>query len=151
MTGTLSPDNPALTLLPPGRIVDESGNPWETYRDCELLNGPKRESPRGQTPQYVSRLSPSTNQIVVGDKTSLFRTTFSLHQVHLIDPEEILSEDIEVKVRGIGLNPEGFARLSFQPDQTLHVQLSSPAWAVAPGQPAVFYRQDRVIGGGIVR
>ena len=71
--------------------------------------------------------------------------------MHLIDPEEILSEDIEVKVRGIGLNPEGFARLSFQPDQTLHVQLSSPAWAVAPGQPAVFYRQDRVIGGGIVR
>ena len=63
---------------------------------------------------------------------------------------EIHSQDIEVKVRGIGLNPEGFVQLSFQPDRTLHVQLSSPAWAIAPGQPAVFYREDRVIGGGIV-
>ena len=137
----------------PGWIVDESGNPvGEHTGTVNYTVGQKKGIPlKGQTPQYVSRLSPSTNQIVVGDKTSLFRTTFSLHQVHLIDPEEILSEDIEVKVRGIGLNPEGFARLSFQPDQTLHVQLSSPAWAVAPGQPAVFYRQDRVIGGGIVR
>ena len=57
------------------------------------------------------------------------------------------SFDIKVS---IGLNPEGFAQLSFQPNRTLHVQLSSPAWAIAPGQPAVFYREDRVIGGGIV-
>ena len=136
----------------PGQIVDESGN--HVGEHTGIVNytvGQKRGiPPKEQFPQYVSRLSPSTNQIVVGDKASLHRRTFSLGQIHLINPEEIHSQDIEVKVRGIGLNPEGFVQLSFQPDRTLHVQLSSPAWAIAPGQPAVFYREDRVIGGGIV-
>ena len=136
----------------PGQIVDESGNlVGEHSGIVNYTVGQKRGIPfKGQTPRYVSHLSPSTNQIVVGDKASLYRTTFRLGQIHLINPEEIHSQDIEVKVRGIGLNPEGFAQLSFHPDQTLHVQLSSPAWAVAPGQPAVFYRKDRVIGGGII-
>lgn len=136
----------------PGRIVDEFGN--HVGEHTGIVNytvGQKRGiPPNEQFPQYVSRLSPSTNQIVVGDKASLHRRTFTLGQVHFINPEEIHSQDIEVKVRGIGLNPEGFVQLSFQPDRTLHVQLSSPAWAIAPGQPAVFYREDRVIGGGIV-
>lgn len=136
----------------PGQIVDESGN--HVGEHTGIVNytvGQKRGiPPKEQFPQYVSRLSPSTNQIVVGDKASLHRRTFTLGQIHLINPEEIHSQDIEVKVRGIGLNPEGFTQLSFQPNQKLYVQLSSPAWAVAPGQPAVFYRKDRVIGGGIV-
>ena len=65
-------------------------------------------------------------------QSKLIPNDFRLGQIHLINPEEIHSQDIEVKVRGIGLNPEGFAQLSFHPDQTLHVQLSSPAWAVVP-------------------
>ena len=62
----------------PGRIVDESGN--HVGEHTGIVNytvGQKRGIPsKGQFPQYVSRLSPSTNQIVVGDKASLHRTIF---------------------------------------------------------------------------
>lgn len=136
----------------PGKIVDESGN--YVGEHTGILNytiGQKKGIPlKGDSPQYVSRLDPSTNQIIVGSKTTLYRKTFTLTQTHLINSQEIQAQDIEVKVRGIGLNPEGYATLSFQPDQALSVQLTYPAWAVAPGQPTVFYRKDRVIGGGII-
>ena len=127
----------------------------ESMSICFLEKGDYRDFIARQ-PDTASCFTPG--QIVdesgnlVGEHSGIvnYRTTFRLGQIHLINPEEIHSQDIEVKVRGIGLNPEGFAQLSFHPDQTLHVQLSSPAWAVAPGQPAVFYRKDRVIGGGII-
>ncbi|WP_369525569.1 aminomethyltransferase beta-barrel domain-containing protein, partial [Phocaeicola sartorii] len=36
------------------------------------------------------------------------------------------------------------------PDQTLHVELHEPLAAIAPGQAAAFYRNDVVLGGGII-
>ena len=136
----------------PGKIIDESG----TYigEHSGILNytiGQKKGIPlKNQTPQYVSQLDALNNQIIVGNKASLYQTTFSITHPHLINPDELHAPDIEVKVRGIGLNPLGYATLALLPDNTISVHLSSPAWAIAPGQPAVFYRKDRVIGGGIV-
>lgn len=136
----------------PGTITDEAGNIIGEHTG--LMNytvGQKKGIPlKGEQPQYVMQLDPTTNRIVVSNKTALNRTALTVGQQHLIDPTEIQSQDIEVKVRGIGLNPEGYARLIPQPDNTLSIQLSSPAWAIAPGQPAAFYREDRVIGGGII-
>ena len=40
--------------------------------------------------------------------------------------------------------------VTLQPDNTLHVQLHEPLTAIAPGQAAAFYRDDVVLGGGII-
>lgn len=136
----------------PGKITDETGNTIGEHDGIvNYTVGQKRGIPlKEQRPQYVMRLDTATNQIIVSDKTALYRTTLSVGQQHLIDPEEIRASDIEVKVRGLGLNPQGYAHLVPLPDKTLSIQLSSPAWAIAPGQPAAFYRGDRLIGGGII-
>ena len=59
------------------------------------------------------------------------------------------SRELRVVIRGIGRNPDGFARVRPERDR-LHVELEYPAWAPAPGQPVVFYERDIVLGGGIL-
>lgn len=80
-----------------------------------------------------------------------------------------LFERVSLKVRGLGRNPEGYiikvrvlpephtepysnsnssSNSSSNPNPTLELTLSHPAWAVAPGQPVVFYLGERVLGGG---
>jgi tRNA-specific 2-thiouridylase len=43
------------------------------------------------------------------------------------------------------------ARLAVQPDGDVHVRFATPCDAVTPGQWAVFYEGDRVLGGGRIR
>ncbi|MCC8174776.1 MAG: hypothetical protein LIO65_10600 [Odoribacter sp.] len=50
----------------------------------------------------------------------------------------------------MGLNPEGFARFEKIEENIMKIFLSSPAWAIAPGQPVAFYIGERLIGGGIL-
>ena len=66
------------------------------------------------------------------------------------EDEFFSSLSLEVKVRGIGLNPTGYCRVAKE-GARVHVELCDDrAWAVAKGQPAVFYIDDRVVGGGVV-
>ena len=81
----------------------------------------------------------------------LIKTFSYFENNNIIDREELLSsDDITVIIRGIGRNPEGFARLIEPTARGYRITLSSPAWAPAIGQPVVLYRGDRVIGGGIL-
>ena len=41
--------------------------------------------------------------------------------------------------------------MTLQADNTLHVQLHEPLTAIATGQAAAFYREDVVLGGGIIQ
>lgn len=66
---------------------------------------------------------------------------------YIAHSEEIWGDGINVLVRGLGRNPEGFAKL-FREGSALRVELENSAWAVAPGQPVVFYKGDLLLGGG---
>ena len=135
-----------------GKIMDEMGNMIGEHDGIgNYTIGQKRGIPlkNGKT-QYVAKIDARNNQIIVCDKSSLYRTELLVKNIHLIDPQEILATDIEVKVRGLGLNPQGYAQIFTHPSNLLLVRLAEPAWAVAPGQPVAFYRGDRVIGGGIL-
>lgn len=140
-------------LMQAGDIVDGTGN--IIGRHAGLLNytvGQKKEMPvcNGQS-LYVAGIDAKNNRIIAGNKSGLYREHLVVTDVNFVCPEEINAENITVKVRGFGLNPEGFATLERQPDSSVRVSLSSPAWAVASGQPVAFYRNNLLIGGGVVR
>lgn len=136
-----------------GKIMDEMGNTIGEHDGIgNYTIGQKRGIPlKNGKPQYVAKIDARNNQIIVRNKSSLYRTELLVKDSHFIDPREILATDIEAKVRGLGLNPQGYVQISTNPDKSLLVHLAEPAWAVAPGQPVAFYRGDRVIGGGILR
>ncbi|MDR1755437.1 MAG: tRNA 2-thiouridine(34) synthase MnmA [Culturomica sp.] len=136
----------------PGEITDRAGNRLGYHSG--LLNytvGQKREVPlRDGQPMYVAVLDTVAGKLIVDSKEQLFSRELLLGNVHLIDPGDIRHPGLEVKIRGIGQNPEGAVQAEELPDGTLRLRLSSPAWAVAPGQPAALYRQERLLGGGII-
>jgi tRNA-specific 2-thiouridylase len=91
------------------------------------------------------------NRLIVGAQAALLHETLEVGGCNVVDEEELLSaDDISVVIRGIGRNPDGFARSVVRTKSGYKISLSDPAWAPAVGQPLVFYRQNRVIGGGIV-
>lgn len=136
-----------------GDILDISGKIIGRHRG--LLNytiGQKRDLPQSEGQiLYVAWMDSRTNTIIAGVKDNLYKNVLWVEQLNFVCPEEMMATGIEVKVRGLGLNPEGYADLYRESDGVLRVDLSAPAWAIAPGQPVAFYRGDFLIGGGIVR
>ena len=87
----------------------------------------------------------------MGRDAELYHSTLEIERCNIIDTEEFMqSDDIRVVVRGIGRNPEGFLRCVEPTERGYRILLDDPAWAPAVGQPVVFYRQNRVVGGGFL-
>ena len=99
----------------------------------------------------VSKIDPERNILEVDTWESLYRTGFTVKDYYFHDISELNGpDDIQVKVRGFGLNPEGNCRIKLVNEKRVEVNLNYPAWAPAPGQPAVFYSGNKLIGGGII-
>lgn len=101
-------------------------------------------------PLYVSEIDNTRNILIVKPKEQLYARTLHIRSPHFISGDDLSATDIDIKIRGIGLNPEGFISLHQESKESIIVSLSHPAWAPAPGQPVAFYRGDRLIGGGIL-
>lgn len=90
------------------------------------------------------------NRIQVGDNGLLLKHRLYVNNCNIVDESEFLtSTDITIKIRGIGRNPQ--LAVAIQPYEDGYiVTTNDAAWAPAVGQPVVFYRQDLVVGGGIL-
>ena len=73
-----------------------------------------------------------------------------INNANIVDINELLTaDDITIKIRGIGVNPEQPVSIERWEDGFMR-HTPDAAYAPAKGQPLVFYRGERVIGGGIV-
>ena len=92
------------------------------------------------------------NRLIVGKNEDLFHAKLEVESCNIVCEEEFLSSpDIQVVVRGIGRNPEGYIKSVEPTADGYRLMLENPAWAPAVGQPVVFYRGRRVIGGGVLK
>jgi tRNA-specific 2-thiouridylase len=99
-------------------------------------------------PMYVTEIQPDTNTVVLGKVDALLRNGMTVSQVNSMKYPEI-PEGIEA-VTQIRYNDRGaLSRLSNKDDK-VNVQFYANVKGVAPGQSAVFYEGDDVIGGGII-
>ena len=99
----------------------------------------------------VVAIDAKRNELIVGDNNDLYHQTLEVSGCNLVSQDEFLqSRDVSVVVRGIGRNPEGYIKCVEKVGNRYRIKLENPAWAPAIGQPIVFYRGDRVIGGGFL-
>jgi len=99
---------------------------------------------------YVQRVHADTGTVVLGSESTLFQSECIVGDLNVYDGSlRSGPADVEVKVRYA--TPASRARVIPQPDGTLLVQFVSPQRALSPGQSAVLYAGDRVLGGGIIR
>lgn len=100
-------------------------------------------------PLYVVRLDAARNALIVAEKQHLFRGSFLVEGVHWIAEEPSQPLQAEVKIR-YGAEPVA-ARLEPMGGAKVRVVLAQEQRAITPGQAAVFYRGDEVLGGGIIQ
>ena len=99
-------------------------------------------------PLYVVGLDPARRQVQVGPRQALARDVVSVREVNWLGdgPPAASGEAVTVKLRSA--QPAAPAILHAAADDTATVTLETPQEGVAPGQAAVFYRGDRLLGGG---
>jgi tRNA-specific 2-thiouridylase len=99
---------------------------------------------------YVQRVIPETNTVVLGSREELMTERCQVSDLHIFDFGSLETEaEIEVKVR-YASRPVP-AKVRWIENGSLLITFLSPQLALSPGQSAVFYQGDRVLGGGIIQ
>ena len=100
-------------------------------------------------PAYVASIDPTTNTVVLGDETDLEKSTMLVKGINFQKYDSIpdgLESMTKIRYKDKG----ALSRLSME-DNNVKVQFYEPVKSIAPGQSAVFYEGDDVIGGGIIQ
>jgi tRNA-uridine 2-sulfurtransferase len=132
----------------PGEIVDTEGRPLGQHSGVvDFTVGQRRGiGVSAPTPLYVTEVRPSQKQIVVGRRKDL-----EVREVRVGDLNWFLDygEADSVQVR-YNSSPVP-CKVEDSGGGVVRARLAGPVVGVAPGQSAVFYKGDRVVGGGVVR
>lgn len=141
-----------LSGISPGEIVDAGGQVVGTHQGYAFYTIGQKKGLNTQMPgAVVTAIDARANRLVAGRAEELLHRNLILRDYHLTDPEHLeRSPKLSVKIRGVGHNPGGYARIVGRDLQNLHILLDEPAMAAAAGQPAVLYEGGRVLGGGFL-
>lgn len=99
---------------------------------------------------YVQQVLPATNTVVLGGEADLFRRSCDVTDLNVLD-HALFHEPAEIDVKVRYATPATPATLERIDHETLRVYFKIPQRALSPGQSAVFYRGDQVMGGGIIQ
>jgi len=100
-------------------------------------------------PMYVKEIIPESNTVVLGKEDELYRNGTTVGQINSMKYEQI-PDGIET-VTQIRYNSGGtYSNLYNEDNDKVRVEFHANVKGVAPGQSAVFYEGDDVIGGGII-
>ncbi len=129
----------------------------------EICFVPGNDYKASSRPRYVLDLDAETNRVIVGDADDLICGEFEIERAnwHAVagigDPSAAVSperfrggynREIEVTVKIRYSHPGTRATVTPLENHRARVRLHEPQRAVAPGQAAVFYDDDVVLGGG---
>lgn len=136
--------------MPDGDIVTKQGEVCGRHNGIARYTIGQRRGVGIPEGMRVIGIDATHNHIIVGENELLFHNQLHIAHCNIVDEEELLSaKDITIKIRGIGRNPQLPVSVEATPSGYI-VKTQDPAWAPAIGQPLVFYRNNWVIGGGIV-
>lgn len=133
-----------------GPIVDvESMEVLGTHRGIHLytVGQRKRLGLAVGKPLYVARIDTAMNTIYVGSREAAMKKAFRVEGINWLVPA---ARDFRAGVKVRSTMKEEPAVISLVDQDIAEVVYDEPQWAPAPGQSAVFYLGDRVVGGGII-
>jgi len=127
----------------PGEIVDLEGRVLGEHQGVvHFTIGQRRGIEIGGQPEplYVVRIDPDQQRLVVGPRRALAIAAATVEGINWLAEDQT---SVEAKVRSLARPVAGDwdgNKLAF----------ASPEYGVAPGQSAVFYEGDRLLGGGTI-
>jgi tRNA-specific 2-thiouridylase len=135
-----------------GGIYNTDGAHLGEHDGIEMFTIGQRKGLPGGSPKplYVVDIDPHTFRVIVGGEEELIREEFEVDRANWLVPDHEIPEEVTVKIRYA--HPGAQATLEPLDAHRACVRLHVPQRAVTPGQAAVFYDDDKVVGGGwIVR
>ena len=99
-------------------------------------------------PLYVTDIKPETNTIVLGEKDDLYKSEMWVKD-YIISKYNEFPDNLEV-ITKIRYKNKGYLSNLKKINNKIKVTFSEKVSAIAPGQSAVFYHGDDVIGGGVI-
>lgn len=133
----------------PGPIYDVEGRFLGTHKGLPCYTVGQRHGLgiSASKPLYVVALDPDRNALIVGPEEALYAQEFFVRDLHWIEgpPGNGFSAEVQVRYRASPVTAE--VELL---GEEAWVKLAKPVRAVTPGQAAVFYRGEEVLGGGTI-
>ena len=137
-------------VLRPGPIVDSSGNVLGRHRGIAAftIGQSKGLGISGKTPRYVTHIDAASASITVGSRSEVLHRHLQATRAnwHCDLPDEF-EATVQVRYNHAG-SP---ARVRVTGMAGFEVDFAEPVMAVTPGQAAVCYQGDRLLGGGWIQ
>ncbi len=130
----------------PGDIVDTEGNIIGRHRGYMHYTIGQR---RGFTlkvahePHYVIDINAAKNQIIVGLRDALDIETFTIKELNMFIEDKVFEAYVKIRYRSLKTP----CRVIIEGEKA-KVELLQPVQGLAPGQAAVFYDEEKVLGSG---
>lgn len=140
----------APSLVKKGAIVDENNQELGSHKGlCYYTIGQRKKLGLALGyPAYITKIDYQNNQIVVGPKAQLYADGLLARDYNFLRANN-WQKPVEIKVQ-IRYNAEAVVATLFPGLKYLKVLFAEPQKAVTPGQSAVFYQGDTLLGGGII-
>lgn len=140
----------------PGEIVDQAGNILGHHQGVHHFTIGQRKGIgiAAAQPLYVVGLDPSKNQVIVGDRKTALKTECTVQRVNWVSiaaPQNPIHAEVQVRYRtqptGVTVIPLGTDK---QRGSRVKLVFADPQFGIAPGQAAVWYDRETLLGGGII-
>ena len=102
------------------------------------------------TPAYVTHIDAERNEVTLGNHDDLYSECLHASAVRIRD-KAIVADDPRVQARIRYKSPALNANLQLRDSDELELHFETPVWGVTPGQSVVLYKDELLIGGGIIR
>ncbi len=138
--------------ITPGPVMDREGHALGQHRGLPFYTVGQRRGLgiSAAHPLYVLELDRATNALIVGPRDALEVEEAHLDDVNFIPishPEYPMQVEVQVRYNAQPVPAE----LRRHSERGIHLRFADPQEAVTPGQSAVFYRADMLLGGGIIQ
>jgi tRNA-specific 2-thiouridylase len=137
------------TRIKPGELIDKNGVVVGRHKGIPFYTVGQRQGlgiAKGY-PVYVTSIDARKNRIFIGSRSEAFSRDFLVKDIHFLNRP--FKKKIEIKVKIRYNHKESFAS-AYLLEKKIKVSFEHPQFAVTPGQSAVFYQGDTVLGGGII-
>ena len=137
--------------LPPGNFVDLDGNVLGRHRGITHYTVGQRKGLNLSLghPVFVTGIRPETNEVVIGENEDVFTGTLTCSRLNFMSVPD-LTEPMRVKAKIRYAHQGAFCLIEKIGEDRVKCTFEEPVRAVTPGQAAVFYDGEYVLGGGTI-
>ena len=134
----------------PGEYIDAEGKVVGQHQGCAFYTIGQRKGLGVALgyPAFVTNIDTATNRITLGQHDDLNTTVVRAGDIRIRDRQWLAdSPQVEARIR---YRSAAVASTVVMDDNSITLQFSEPVWAPTPGQSVVLYKNNLVVGGGII-